>query len=322
MVGYGAIKNLKPMWEGLTNIAGSAQDLASNFTSLLDSLPAIGRRRVLSETAKALGLPDWDFEVPGHGSSPGGDELITTGGEQGELVGAARELMEAKAVAAGVGAIRALQQLPPMIAGITSAVQAVGNALSGATAATQPLIGGVRNALNATGQALTTSGILPELIPAGNQNPLVQTLKGLVSGVQDQILNSTGCPVYCIDARNVDWIEDGCICDLKRVEAAMPYVSATLPLLMPAMGAALCMWIGGTWLLMHGVSQWGRTRTEGKLMRRVPGAVAAAAGGVGVMGGTMSPRSPKSPGGKGVHLITAADANAHYHGNQPALAIV
>ena len=300
------------MWEGLTNIANSARDMSANFTNLLDSLPAIGRRRVLSETAKALGLPDWDFVVPGHGSSPGGDELITTGGEEGELV-----IREAAAVAAGVGAVRALQQLPPIIQGLTSAVQAVGSALSGANAATQPLIGGVRNALNATGQALSSSGILPELMPAGSQNPLVQTLKGLVSGVQDQILNSTGCPVYCIDARGVKWIEDGCICDLKRVEAAMPYVSATLPLLAPAMGAALCMWIGGTWLLMHGVSQWGRTRTEGKLMRRVPGAVAGAMGG-GVMG---SPRSPKSPGGKTEVHLAAKDANGHF-GSQPALAIV
>jgi len=40
----------------------------------------------------------------------------------------------------------------------------------------------------------------------------------ITDAVQAQLLNSTGCPIYCIDLRNQSWIQDGCMCNLDRVK--------------------------------------------------------------------------------------------------------
>jgi hypothetical protein len=84
-------------------------------------------------------------------------------------------------------------------------------------------------------------------------------------------------------------IQDGCLCNLDRVRAALPFFKRTYPKLIPAIAGEALMFAAATWLLLHAASMWGRTRTEGKLLRQAHGhtqgaaaAAAAAADGVPV----------------------------------------
>jgi hypothetical protein len=45
----------------------------------------------------------------------------------------------------------------------------------------------------------------------------------------------------------------------------------------PAMGMVFTMLAAATWLLLHAASQWARTRSEAKLLQRLPNAAQLAA---------------------------------------------
>lgn len=64
---------------------------------------------------------------------------------------------------------------------------------------------------------------------------------------------------------------------MDRVEAALPHLNTAWRNIIPSVIALIFMYIGASWLLMHGASQWARTRSEAKLMGRIPGAAAAQA---------------------------------------------
>lgn len=69
----------------------------------------------------------------------------------------------------------------------------------------------------------------------------------------------------------------GCLCNLDRAQASIPYLRKAWQSVIPAVIALVFMYIGASWLLMHGAAQWARTRNEAKLMARIPGASVAQA---------------------------------------------
>jgi hypothetical protein len=62
---------------------------------------------------------------------------------------------------------------------------------------------------------------------------------------------------------------------MDRVQAALPFLNRAWKAIIPSVIALIFMYIGASWLLMHGAAQWARTRSEAKLMARIPGAAAA-----------------------------------------------
>lgn len=113
-------------------------------------------------------------------------------------------------VEAGVAAARSLQQLPDLVNGL-------GTLLNGAAAAMTGSAGAVNSISAISSQALKDLGV-PQLLPDGSSNPLFQTLSSVTNAVQQQVLNRTGCPTWCVDLRDQRWIQDGCICNLDRVK--------------------------------------------------------------------------------------------------------
>jgi hypothetical protein len=237
-----AVALIGPMWGSVSKIAESSTELTNRFNSLLASLPAVGRRHLLEEGGDAAG-------VAAAGAAATVGALLSGAG-----AGGARELQQAGGL---------LGQLAQGIAqGITAAAQALPAAL--------PAVANITQA----------TPFLPQILPNGSSNPLFGAIQEVTSALQTQILNPTGCPVYCIDLRAQRWWNDasaGCVCNLDRIAAAQPHFRAASDALFPAVAALAFMYIGASWLLMHGAAQWARTRTEVKLMGRIPGAAAAAA---------------------------------------------
>lgn len=90
--------------------------------------------------------------------------------------------------------------------------------------------------------------------------------------------------------------QDGCICNLDRLEAALPHFRTASRHLLPAIIGKLLMFAATTALLLHGAAMWGRATTEGKLLRgHATGAVAAAVGGGGRPGSHPVALDPSTP---------------------------
>jgi hypothetical protein len=53
-------------------------------------------------------------------------------------------------------------------------------------------------------------------------------------------------------------------------QAAYPYVAQIYSQALPTLLTLFLMTVASTWLLMHAASQWGRTRSEAKLLERIP----------------------------------------------------
>lgn len=246
----------RPTWAALANIMEQAQGLTDNFVNILGGLPAIGRRRVLAEVDRIVALPT-GTPTKRSGVTPG----VSDDGQQ--------QVFDA-AVAAGVAARRALQQLPPALSAFNGIATGIGNALGMGNRAASGL-GGVVNNVSAAVNASGLNNILPPLLPGGQANPIYQAASGLQKSLNQNIFNVTGCPLACIDLRALPYVEDGCICvkDFDaRVGGALPHLHKTYPLLIPALIGELLMWIAASWLLLHAAAQWGRTRTEGCLLKQ------------------------------------------------------
>jgi hypothetical protein len=57
---------------------------------------------------------------------------------------------------------------------------------------------------------------------------------------------------------------------MPYTQAAYPYVAQIYSQALPTILTLFLMTIASTWLLMHAASQWGRTRSEAKLLQRIP----------------------------------------------------
>jgi hypothetical protein len=96
------------------------------------------------------------------------------------------------------------------------------------------------------------------------------------------------------------------------VRAALPFFKRTYPKLIPAIAGEALMFAAATWLLLHAASMWGRTRTEGKLLRQAHGhSQGAAAAAAAAAAGGQAPVShhvvvEPAAGSNGVHAPVAA----------------
>jgi hypothetical protein len=61
------------------------------------------------------------------------------------------------------------------------------------------------------------------------------------------------------------------------LQAAYPHLGSIYRNAVPAMGMVFTMLAAATWLLLHAASQWARTRSEAKLLQRLPNAAQLAA---------------------------------------------
>eukprot|EP00879_Flechtneria_rotunda_P000453 GHRR01000552.1.p1 GENE.GHRR01000552.1~~GHRR01000552.1.p1 ORF type:complete len:481 (+),score=157.91 GHRR01000552.1:293-1735(+) len=239
---YYAIRYVDPVWSGVANVANASEGLVNNFVGLTQQLPVVGRRR-LTELAPATGQPYFTRQLT-----------------EADVV-----VMPQEVITAGLNAARSLQQLQDLTG-------TLGNILNSAAGA----INGVQVPQIDASQWRNIPG-LNNILPNGPDNPLFQTLSGLTTAVQQQVLNRTGCALWCVDLRDQSWIRDGCICNLQRVKDAYPYLGEIFNNAIPAMGLAFAMMVGATWLLLHAASQWARTRSEAKLLARIPNAAQIAA---------------------------------------------
>lgn len=266
-----AVALIGPVWSAVSKVADSSKALSDRFTGLLGSLPGIGRK--LLEDQAAAG---------GSGAAAG---------TVGSLLAAAAAAGGGGGVlgAGGAGAGRELQQADGFLQGLGSLAQGIASGISAAANAIPDRIPGLPS--NAT------IPFLPQLLPNGNDNPLFQAITNVTNAIGAEIFNPNGCPIYCIDLRAENWWADadaGCVCNLDRMEAALPYTRKAWQSILPAIVALIFMYIGASWLLMHGAAQWARTRNEAKLMTRIPAAAAAAAAAAG-------PSAPVSPVKGGYH---------------------
>lgn len=61
------------------------------------------------------------------------------------------------------------------------------------------------------------------------------------------------------------------------MQAAYPYLGPIYSNTVPAIAMVFVMMVAATWLLLHAASQWARTRSEVKLLQRLPNAAQLAA---------------------------------------------
>lgn len=66
-----------------------------------------------------------------------------------------------------------------------------------------------------------------------------------------------------------------------RCQAAYPHLSSVYSSASGAIVAAMLMLVASSWLLLHAAAQWARTRSEAKLLRRLPTAADLAAAAAG-----------------------------------------
>lgn len=198
-----------------------------------------------------------------------------------------RRLQEIDAATANIDAMlqankRELQQLPSLDQ-LASGLAQIGQSVAATVAP-------------ALEQAFS-QGAAGNLFVNGTQSPLYSAMTGLSQSAFG-VLNSTGCPVYCVDLRGNSWVQGNqCICNLDRVKSGSPYLPGVITNLLPAAITLVLMYVGATWLLLHGAAQWARTRTEAKLLHRVP----AAATMPGQHGHATAATAPKAANGS--HLV-------------------
>lgn len=182
---YYAIKYVDPVWSGVTNVVNASESLVNDFLSVAQQIPG-GRR--LAGFDPVSGRP-----------------IILRHLTQEDV-----DVMPQHVLDAGVAAARSLQQ----VGDLTNALGGVLNSAAGA-------IGGggqIGNAIGGLTQNLAQLPGLSQILPNGADNPLFRTLSGVTNAVETQMLNRTGCPIYCVDLRDQKWIQDGCMCNLQRVK--------------------------------------------------------------------------------------------------------
>lgn len=252
LVSSKALVIIGPVWSSVSRIADSANTLTDRVTGLLGSLPGVGGGRRLAAAAEAPPATVGALLTAAAGAAGGRELQQAAGGLLGQI---------AQGIATGINA--AAQAIPQAIPALQN-----GNA---------------------------TSPLLPQLLPNGTQNPLFNAINGVTDAIETQILNPTGCPIYCIDLRGEKWWTDeksGCVCNLDRIGAAIPHLRTAWENIIPAVLALVFMYIGASWLLLHGAAQWARTRTEAKLMGRIPGAAAARAAAAEAAAKASAPATP------------------------------
>jgi hypothetical protein len=79
-------------------------------------------------------------------------------------------------------------------------VQGIADGINAAAAAIPEVIPGL--------PANVTVPFLPQLLPNGSSNPLFNAIEEVTNTIETQIINPTGCPIYCIDLRNETWWAD------------------------------------------------------------------------------------------------------------------
>ncbi|KAF6252860.1 hypothetical protein COO60DRAFT_493251 [Scenedesmus sp. NREL 46B-D3] len=245
---YYAIKYVDPVWSSVSNVVEASEALVDNFLGLASQLPVVGGRR----------LAEYDPVNARH--------VITR-----QLTQADVDAMPAATREAGLAAGRSLQQLPDLVNGLGGILNNAATALNSATANVVP------NQVGAGLGRLSELPFLPQLLPNGTSNPLFSTLSSVTQSVEAQLLNRTGCPAWCVDMRDQAWLQDGCLCNLDRVKAAYPHLGPIYRNAVPALGLVFTMLAAATWLLLHAASQWARTRSEAKLLQRLPNAAQLAA---------------------------------------------
>jgi hypothetical protein len=237
---YYAIKYIDPVWSGVTNVVNASESLVNDFVSLAAQVPGVGRR--LAEVDPVSG------------------RAIMLRQLQADDVA----LMPPHVVDAGLAAARSLQQAGDL----TNTLGGLLNGLAG-TLGSVPT-GQINNAVGSLSQNLAQLPGLSQILPNGANNPLFQTLSGVTQAVESQVLNRTGCPIYCVDLRDQSWIQDGCMCNLQRLKDAYPHWAPVWTNIIPAIILVFLMMVASTWLLLHAASQWARTRSEVKLLQRLP----------------------------------------------------
>jgi hypothetical protein len=85
----------------------------------------------------------------------------------------------------------------------------------------QNVVNGAANVLGNAANVVSSGPNLANILPGGNDNPLLSTLQRVTQAVQQQVLNRTGCPMYCVNLSDQPWIRDGCICNLDRVKVRL-----------------------------------------------------------------------------------------------------
>eukprot|EP00882_Tetradesmus_deserticola_P017598 GHRQ01018854.1.p1 GENE.GHRQ01018854.1~~GHRQ01018854.1.p1 ORF type:complete len:298 (+),score=119.97 GHRQ01018854.1:738-1631(+) len=243
---YYAIKYVDPVWSGVGNVVNASEALVDNFLGLATQLPIVGGRR----------LVEFDPVNARH--------VVTR-----QLTQADVDAMPAATREAGLAAGRSLQQLPDLVNGLGGFLNSAASALNTANVVPSQ----VREQLGQLGEL----PFLPQLLPNGSSNPLFSTLSSVTESVQAQLLDRNGCPAWCIDMRDQAWLRDGCLCNLDRVKAAYPHFGAIYRNAGIALALLAAMLAAATWLLLHAASQWARTRSEAKLLQRLPNAAQLAA---------------------------------------------
>ncbi|WIA44257.1 hypothetical protein OEZ86_010560 [Tetradesmus obliquus] len=272
---YYAIKYVDPVWGGVGRVVNASEALVGNFLGLAAQLPVVGGRR----------LAEYD---------PAAGQIVITR----RLTQADVDAMPAATREAGLAAGRALQQLPDLVNGLGGLLNTAANAIGSANVVPAQVGAQLAN--------LRDLPFLPQLLPNGTDNPLFSTLSSVTEAVQGQLLGrSGGCPGWCVDLRDQSWIKDGCLCNLDRVKAAYPHLGPIYRNAVPAAGMVVAMLAAATWLLLHAASQWARTRSEAKLLTRLPNAAQLAAAAHSGNGGAAAAAGR----GKGLP-VTQMDASA------------
>lgn len=172
-------------------MVNASESLVNDFVSLAAQVPGVGRR-----------LAEYD--------PISGRAIMLRQLTEDDMA-----VMPQHVVDAGLAAARSLQQAGD----ITNTLGGLLNGLAG-TIGSVPT-GQINNAVGGLSQQLAQLPGLSQILPNGANNPLFQTLSGVTQAVQGQVLNRTGCPIYCIDLRDQSWIQDGCMCNLQRLKVSI-----------------------------------------------------------------------------------------------------
>jgi len=114
-------------------------------------------------------------------------------------------------------------------------------------------------------------------IAAGVNCSTVLTLPGTVS------TNTTACSVCCVDLAVFDWILNNstCFCELDQIMLADGEMKVAMGKMSGSITGAVIMLLAGIWTLMVSASEFGVTRRERQLLRRIAKAQLAGTGGEG-----------------------------------------
>jgi hypothetical protein len=207
-----ALRYVDPVWTGVSAVANASTLLVNDVLGLAGGLLA-----PLAGGTAAPGAPP---------PPTMGRHLLLLNALSDDGVAAA--LTAAAATGAGVGSSahgRALtQSLGDVVNGLGGLLGGAAGAINAARPALDAAVGGVTAGL---GGSLASLPLLGELLPNGTASPLfspLQDVAGAVSGLGGGLLNSTGCPAWCIDLRDQTWISNGCLCDMSRLRVRQQHL--------------------------------------------------------------------------------------------------